>query len=244
MFYQIRHCQLRSLLIGALVVASLTSSFAQTKSNPKPASDFGWDLTYTKILATNRIGQENWIHKWLKTYNKSPARGWLANWKGEPIVSAVLIEHPAFHAGERTTMWFFRTKSAAQYWVSVQEEDDSIKEIAADSHRFALTPATYDIFLKTITTWQQKNPPKPETLPDQAIPGYMGIISIYSDGVARQVLVTFEDFFFCETKECPEPKPGRLSCAITPVLFDSEKGNCHQTIRPNALKRTNTAADR
>ncbi len=80
----------------------------------------GWDLSYKLILEQNKLNDIPWIKRWFETYDKSPIKSWIEQQKRDPIVSAVLIEHPNFHAAERTTLFLFRTKSKTFYWESVQ----------------------------------------------------------------------------------------------------------------------------
>jgi hypothetical protein len=113
-------------LIIALVLLCLPI-FAQESNRP-----FGWDLTYSSILKTNKIGSKSWIRKWLAKDYQAPAKKWIFEWQGEPIVSSILIEYASFaHAGEHTTMWLFRTKNSAYYWIDIEDTkfSDELKRI-------------------------------------------------------------------------------------------------------------------
>src|SRR5687767_8109489 len=57
-----------------------------------------WDLTYTSVLEKNNVARGELIRKWLDDHPQSPARNWISEWRGEPIVSAILLEIPAPHA--------------------------------------------------------------------------------------------------------------------------------------------------
>ena len=87
------------LLVIVLIV--LPHSTSAQKSNP-PA--LGWDLTYTSVLNANHIGRNECIWKWLGPNYQSPIKTFISGWNGEPIESSILIEHPAFHAGEHITL--------------------------------------------------------------------------------------------------------------------------------------------
>ena len=65
------------------------------------AQERSWDLSYESGLERNNVEKSEWIWTWLKT-TKSPAVNWISEWKGKSIVSSILIEHPAFHAADRT----------------------------------------------------------------------------------------------------------------------------------------------
>jgi len=72
----------------------------------------------------------------------------------------------------------------------------------------------YDQYLAFITSWQQKPPLKPEDTPENGIPGYMGFLNFYDRGISRQMLLTLQDFFVCETKKCDKFKLGRVFQAL------------------------------
>jgi hypothetical protein len=78
-----------------------------------------WDFTYESVLAKNKVAKSELISSWLGRY-KSPAEKWFSEWQGKPIISSILIEYPAFHAGEHTTMWLVRTDDEAFYRDSFQ----------------------------------------------------------------------------------------------------------------------------
>ncbi len=168
----------------------------------------GWDLTYASVLYANRIGPDEWIRKWLGPGYQSPVRKLLSKWRGEPIDSAILIEHPAFHAGERTTLWFVCTKSRA-YYVEMVEANPrhTLKE--------PLSLPLYDKLFALMSPWQQAQPRKPEDKPKNALPGYIGFLSFYNRGDSRQMLLTMEDFADCKDRNCDEVTLGRVYQALT-----------------------------
>lgn len=181
---------------------------------------FGWDLTYTSVLEKSNVGRNEWIWKWLKTdyqgYNpnyQSPAKKWISEWQDEPIISSILIEFPAFHAAERTTVWLLRTKDQAYYWELVEDNKAKVE-------KQVLKLQVYDDIFKEMSGWQQNKPPKPEETHPESLPGYIGFISFYEKGKSRQMLLTLEDFVICETKSCDKRQLGRLFRALNPILLE------------------------
>jgi hypothetical protein len=182
----------------------------------KSSLSLGWDLTYSSVLERNNVGRGEWIWKWLGPDYQSPVGKLISEWRGEPIVSSVLIEFPAFHAGEHTTAWFVRTKDHAYYWEFLEgKPPDPAKE--------ALKPQLYDKLFATASAWQQGKPLRVEDTPTGGIPGYIGFLSLYRQGESRQMLLNLEDFFICETKDCESRKPGRLALALEPVMKESNE---------------------
>ena len=117
----------------------------------------GWDLSYSSVLKRNNVAQSEWVWKWLEQY-ESPAGNWITTWQGKPIISSILVEYPAFHAGERTTMWFVRTDDGAHYWELVQAGKQRRNEED-------IKPEIYDTLFKTVTTWEQLEPKPPSETP-------------------------------------------------------------------------------
>ena len=137
---------------------------------------FGWDLTYRSVLDRNKVAKTEWIWRWLGDY-KTPAEGWIVTRGAEPIVSSILIEYPAFHAGEHTSMWFFRTADGAYYWESVRGQKHSSEE--------PLKPAVYDTSFQTVSTWDQLTPKSPAELRKDELPGYFGFLSTVDKNGSR-----------------------------------------------------------
>ena len=192
--------------MGCLLLVALI--LIQPICGQRTESALGWDLTYSSILAKNKVERAAWIRKWLMTERRSPAKRWISTWQGEPILSSILIEYPAFHAGERTTMWFIKTKTRTYYWESVQATNPHTTKRELAGH-------IYDDFFKVVASWPQYKPLRIEDLPKDTLPGFIGIISFYDKRKSRQMLLTFEDFSSLKTNE---NKLGRLMCALVPVL--------------------------
>jgi len=191
-----------------IAVAVLSQPICAQESN----RSLGWDLTYSSVLKRNNIGRSELIWKWLNSGYQAPAKKWISEWRGEPIVSSILIEFPAPHAAEHITMWLVRTKGHAYYWESV--EDEKAKEV-----KKILKPRVYDNLFVLVSSWQQAKPLRVEDTPTGAIPGYMGFLSLYDRAKSRQMLLSQEDFFICDTKKCESGKVGRLMRALEPIIL-------------------------
>lgn len=171
---------------------------------------FGWDLTYSSVLNTNRISSKAFIRKWLARDYQSPSKKWIAEWQGEPIISSILIEYASFaHAGEYSTLWLFRTKNHAYYWEEIEDTKFTIKK--------DLKLDVYDNLLKAVSYWKQAKPNQPKH--PQSIPGYLGFLNLYDKDKSRQMLLSEEDFLICKTQKCSGVKAGRLMLALEPVLL-------------------------
>lgn len=184
-----------------------------------------WDLTYKSVLDRNGVAKSELIRLWLAQI-KSPAERWIADWKGEPIVSTILIEYPAFHAAERQTLWLVRTNNEAHYWESTEPLRSTPSE-ASDTNEEPVAPQTYEAIYKEASTWPQLPPKRAEDLPDQVFPGYMGFMSLSGPDGSRQMLLTYEDFVVCPEKDCApgKAKPGRLMAALEPILIPEARKN-------------------
>jgi hypothetical protein len=194
-----------------LVVILATLSLLASAQRPRSPRTLGWDLTYASLLDRNQIGHGEWIRKWLGPKYQSPVKALISGWKGSPIQSSILIEAPAPHAGERYTMWLVRTKENAYHWEFVEGRPPyNVKE--------PMKPQQYDDLYATLSSWQQGEPTKPENTPTGGVPGYMGFLNLYDRGSSRQMLLTQEDFWICETNDCESAKPGRLSLALETLL--------------------------
>jgi len=202
----------RNILLLFLFAFWLQPAWAQNRT-----TTLGWDLTYRSVLAKNKVGKKEWIRKWLAEERQTPATIWVSQWEKKSIFSAILIEFPAFHAAERTTMLFVRTKTGAHYWDAVQSTPPHL-------NNRDLNPEIYDNFFKFASSWHQNKSLSQKDIPKDAIPGFMGILSVYEGGKSRQMLLTMEDFISLESKD-DKDKRGRLMCALAPVLNKNESDN-------------------
>lgn len=156
--------KLKFLFIVALLSLSV--------SGQDRGSSFAWDLTYESLLKKNNVGDQELIRVWLKM-SKSPAEAWLGELKAKQPAAVILIEYPAFHAAERTTMLLFRTETEAFYWDFVEGGRHGRNEEPVKLKHF-------DVIFDEVSTWKQLPPKRADELPDQAIPGYMGFVSYSS----------------------------------------------------------------
>lgn len=200
----------------ALLIVLHHCAHAQTSANK-----INCDLSYKAIMEQNRVDKLDWVKRWFNTYNKSPAREWIEGWKNEPLVSWVLIEHPNFHAAERTTLWLAKTKSRAVYWESVQSDYHSVKEIDERTQRSEIAMEIYDKFFQNVSIWKQAEILKPKIPIDRMSPEFWGFLSVSSPtSPCKQILLGMDDFMKCPDKKC-EPGPerlGRVMTALSPIL--------------------------
>ncbi|PYS98907.1 MAG: hypothetical protein DMF63_12570 [Acidobacteria bacterium] len=184
-----------------------------------------WDLSYESVLEQNKVTKTEWIRTWLKT-TKSPAVNWISEWKGKPMVSSILIEHPAFHAAERTTTWLIRTENEAFYWNEVEGTRSGRVEEPIDTR-------IYDAIYKDVTSWQQAVPKSAKESHPDALPGYIGFLSHTGPDGSGQILLTMDDFVICLDESClpgKGTKLGRLMAAVEPILIpDAQKNYKHKT---------------
>ncbi|MCC7307769.1 MAG: hypothetical protein IT173_09390 [Acidobacteria bacterium] len=195
-------------------------------------ASFGWDLSYGSLLDRGHAADHEWIRTWLKK-SKSPAEAWLGELKGKRPASVILIEYPAFHAAERTTVLLFRTESEASYWEFVEGGKQGRNEEPVKLQH-------YDAIFNEVSTWKQLPPKRVDEVPDQAFPGYMGFVSYFDSKGAKQLLLTIDDFFICPEREC-EPgklKAGRLMAALEPILIPEEEENYKHSSESEIAKMT------
>lgn len=197
------------------IVAFLSSSvYGQYRGAP-----VGWDLTYESLLRKNNVAADEWIWTWLGR-SKSPAETWLAELNVKPATSAILIEFPAFHAAERTTILLFRTENEAFYWEFVEGGKWGRNEEPIKLQHF-------NAIFNEVSSWRQFPPKRADELPDQALPGYMGFLSYFDSKGSHQMLLTMDDFFVCPDKKCEPGKQniGRLMVALEPILLPEDEKN-------------------
>jgi hypothetical protein len=149
----------------------------------------------------------------------------MSAWDHEPIESAILIEFPA-HAGEHVTMWFARTKTTAYFYEWAEGSALSKDDKPPSEVKKTFDVKTYDKVLSEVSTWNQRKPLPPEETVRGAVPGYMGVVSLYNAPNSRQMLLTSEDIAVCNTKQCDTWKQGRLIEALRfiPTIEDKSKG--------------------
>lgn len=187
------------------ITCKMPATVAASQASP---NRFGWDLSYDSVLERNGVGREAWLRKWTLKY-ESPAQKIISTWRGEPIVSSFLIEHPAFHAGEHTSLLLIRTENHAYRWFIVEGKYQVDKE--------PVNTQTYDEAYRSLASWKQSEPLKPEETPPGGIEGYSGFLSLYERGKSRQMLLSLKDFFLFDAENLDEAKPGRLMQVLEPM---------------------------
>jgi hypothetical protein len=208
--------------IARIITALLTTTLLSVVITAQRAE---WDLSYDSLLVRNNVAKNEWIWTWLGR-TKSPAPDWVANWKGKPIVSSILIEYPAFHAAERTTTWLIRTEDQAFYWEEVEGTKWGRKEEP-------ISLEIYDDIYRQVASSQQLVPKSANELPAEALPGFIGFLSRSGADGSRQMLLTIEDFVVCLDTACVPGrglKSGRVMAALEPILIpDAIKNYKHKT---------------
>lgn len=213
--------------IVLLVFLFGSSGIGQARS---PA--FEWDLSYEKLLKENSVGSTELIRLWLRK-SPSPAGAWLAEINLPDVRSAVLIEFPAFHAGERTTILLFRTETEAFNWEFVEGGNWGRGEEPVKTN-------TFDSLLAEVAGWKQLRPKNSEELPKHTWPGYMGFLSYFDGKRSSQMLLTMDDFALCTRTTCPtgEAYLGRLLKALGPTLTLEESADYRHKTKSEILAMT------
>jgi hypothetical protein len=199
--------------IVRIIIAAIVLSVSICAQQPD------WDLSYESVLERNKVANDEWIRTWLKN-SKSPASNWISEWNGKPIVSSILIEHPAFHAAERTTTWLIRTDDEAFYWNEVEGTRWGRTEEPIE-------PQIYDAIYKDVTSWHQYTSKSAKESHPEMLPGYIGFLSHTGPDGPTQILLTMEDFMICLDKTClpGKLKSGRVMAALRPILIPEAVGN-------------------
>ena len=179
----------------------------------------GWDLSYATVMAGEKPADVAWLRNWVQSEGVNTASKFVEGWKGDPIVSSVLIEVPALHAGELLQYWLVRTKEAAYLRVYAKKQQRGVANV---------TTTKYDALYDQISSWKQ-SPPFPGGAEPGVTPGYLGFVNLYDHGKSHQFLLSMGDFFETEggrfKMETPAqgkvaqgaPVPGRLSGVLAIV---------------------------
>ena len=189
-----------SLVALIAILCTLAAARAEDRNLPR---EFGWDLDYRTLLKKNAVGEDEFLSKWLKTRKRAFTETLLKSWRGDPIIASILIEHPAFHAGEPAVIWLIRTERKAFYWEAV----DRLGKIEFNRE---IDPKLFDKILKSASEWEQLKPMKQKQETGLQGLDYFGFLSHYAKGKSRQMLLTLEDFHKGQDH-------GRLSKALEPA---------------------------
>jgi hypothetical protein len=148
-----------------------------------PGVGLGWDLTYGAALRRSGFRPDSEFLKWAATKPQPPVNRLAAEWRDDPIISAVLLEAPPVCVGTGGGWWLIRTKDHAYYWTFNNGKFDSRGKVPIPAR-------DYDEALKTMACWRQDVPPSREGITE----GYFGFLSLYKEGGSRQMLLTMKDF--------------------------------------------------
>lgn len=165
----------------------------------------GWDLSYMPTLIRSGYCPGGaYCAEWAKP--QLPVEKYLAEWQGEPIISSMEIELPDGHAGYGI-IWLIRSQEHAYSWTF------STSDLDKPLNKTPFPAQYYDSAFESVACWEQAEPPSREFGPG----GYIGFLSLYKEGRARQMLLTYGDLY--EGSNDPDQaQPGRLSRALLPLI--------------------------
>ena len=186
----------------------------------------GWDLTYTSLLRNSGICPGDVYCEIAPTKPQPPVHKLFAEWKGEPIVSSILIELPDGHAAMFET-WLVRTTTQA--YVRTFHPDHETPDMQP------LPTQDYDRAFETMTCWQQDQPLSGKFFDGHTRDGYVGFLSLFKDGRSRQMLLTYTDLFLhrvVDDKDVNEANWGRLWKILQPIYSALEEKQREQAAKP------------
>src|SRR6266498_2855751 len=164
----------------------------------------GWNLTYEPVLRRSALCPGDPFCEVVAKKPQPPVAKHVTEWKGDPIISSILVELPDGHA-DMGASWAVRTKDHAYLWVfhPIQPGPLSQQPIPA---------LDYDRVFEAMACWRQDEPPT-GTFGEK---GYIGFLSLYREGKSRQMLLSNNDLF--EGNTAPDDgKPGRFFKALEPL---------------------------
>lgn len=223
-------------------LAALNESAARVRREAARHT-LGWDLSYETLLAREQRTDVAWIGDWARRERGMLATQVVSGWEGGTIVAALLIEEPAFHAGEHLMTWLVRTGDKAYLvaYAKGERRPEESGEIRVDA---------FDQVFREVSAWQQLPAPSPAELPrgSGTIPGYMGFVNIYDRGKSRQLMLSLRDYFLIESGKIKmrkvgdagegnaEPETGRRYNAFAP-LRDAWAGEKRANVDRERLQR-------
>ncbi len=199
-------CLLSTLILGACA----QSVDAGTSRKPPPG--LGWDLTYKALLKDNAVHQGAWLAGWVSEHQRPPINEVLSHWDRGQIVSSVLIDHPALHAGERIGFWLVRTERDAFVLLFTDGKLEDQTELAQ------VDVSLYDSLMAEVQRWEQRPPLREGDAPPGAPGGYFAFLNTYDGSASRQMLLTFRDFFEPQGNGWDNPSNGRVLELLAPIL--------------------------
>jgi len=166
----------------------------------------GWDLTYFSAITKKLCPGDALCAEWAKP--ASPVQKHIAEWQGDPIISAIEIELPDGHAS-MAALWFIRTKDQAYYWSFYPLDTDN------SNGKHVISTQAYDAVFETIACWVPVEPRQQTFGAD----GYIGFLSMYKEGKSRQMLLTYEDFIEGgKYTNDSEIRPGPFRRVLEPLI--------------------------
>ena len=179
----------------------------------------GWDLTYMSLLHEAGVCPGDFYCEIATMKPQPPVHKHFAEWKGDPIVSSVLLEIPDGHRSMAAS-WLIRTKDHAYFWAFHPEyPTDGIQPMSTQD---------YDRAFETITCWNQDEPLKRKFYDKE---GYVGFLSMFKEGKSRQILLTYKDIWFSPDDYLNEAKWGRVWKTFMHIHEAAEEQRRVTTIR-------------
>ncbi len=197
--------------LSALIVVVSAHPVA-TGTFHKAPPGLGWDLTYEALMKDNAVHDGDWVSRWVREHKRPPIKEVLSHWDRGQIVSSVLIDHPAFHAGERIGFWLVRTE---RYAFVLLCTDGKLEEQTESTQ---VDVSLYDSLLAEVQRWEQRAPLQEDDAPPGAPGGYFAFLNIYDGSASRQMLLTFRDFFEPQDNDWDSASNGRVLGLLAPIL--------------------------
>jgi hypothetical protein len=185
------------------------------KSGPA-GNGLGWDLTYTSLLHNSGVCPGDLYCDIASTKPQPPVHQHFAEWKGDPIVSSILIELPDGHAA-MFAMWFIRTKDQA--YVRTFHPEQPTPDMQT------LPTEEYDRAFEAMTCWQQDRPRSAKFSDTPKGDGYIGFLNLFKEGRSRQMLLSYRDFFVTPAtadNHMDQSNWGRFWKILQPIYFSLE----------------------
>ena len=173
----------------------------------------GWDLTYKPALKRSGLNPESMFWGWAAHKPQPPVDKLAAEWQGDQVISAILVEVPPVCADGGGGWWVVRTKAHAYYWYFSDGKFDP-------KNKRLISEQEYDKAFGAMACWRQDEPSNRDMFDGRE--GYYGFLSLYQEGKSRQMLLTFKDFFISEPKvdknyKIDEATLGRLWKTLKPL---------------------------
>ena len=180
------------------------SSYSQSTQ----AKPLGWDLTFETIFDQNKVAASAQIRESFRKSNSHSIYAILKAVPVESVRSAVLIDRPSLGSNGITSLLFISTTKSVSVWEIKSFKIDGVtKSIVA--------PRRFNKMLKSLNRIEQGTPVSSKSNRSNW-EGFWGILSTYSKGESRQILLTLEDLYASDN----EPSgPGRVAAAVDEALL-------------------------